>query len=97
MIRILESKDIGGLLARRGARMSEAEAVVRPILEAVRTRGDRALLEYARQFVAIGPRWPTSQGHLQAEAFLRAQFKGDERFKRRLGKVAALEGEKGAQ
>ena len=30
--------------------MIEAEAVVRPILEAVRKRGDRALLEYARQF-----------------------------------------------
>ena len=30
--------------------MAEAEAVVRPILEAVRKRGDRALLEYARKF-----------------------------------------------
>jgi histidinol dehydrogenase len=50
VIRILESKDIGGLLARRGARLMQAEAVVRPILEAVRKRGDRALLEYARQF-----------------------------------------------
>jgi Zn-dependent M28 family amino/carboxypeptidase len=39
--------------------------------------GARAL-EYARQFVAIGPRWPTSQGHLQAEAFLRNQFKHDQ-------------------
>ena len=39
--------------------------------------GARAL-EYARQFVAIGPRWPTSQGHLQAEAFLRTQFKHDQ-------------------
>jgi Zn-dependent M28 family amino/carboxypeptidase len=36
--------------------------------------GARAL-EYARQFVSIGPRWPASQGHLQAEAFLRSQFK----------------------
>jgi Zn-dependent M28 family amino/carboxypeptidase len=34
-------------------------------------------LEYARQFVAIGPRWPTSQGHLQAEAFLRSHFQHD--------------------
>jgi histidinol dehydrogenase len=50
VIRILESKEIGALLARRGARLSEAEAVVRPILEAVRKRGDRALLQYARQF-----------------------------------------------
>ena len=50
MIRIIESKDAGRLLTRRAARLAEAEAVVRPILEAVRTRGDRALLEYARQF-----------------------------------------------
>ena len=35
-------------------------------------------LKYARQFVAIGPRWPTSQGHLQAEAFLRDHFKHDQ-------------------
>jgi Zn-dependent M28 family amino/carboxypeptidase len=34
-------------------------------------------LEYARQFVAIGPRWPTSQNHLKAEAFLRARFQHD--------------------
>jgi histidinol dehydrogenase len=48
--RILQSKDVGRLLRRKAARLSEAEAVVRPILEAVRTRGDRALLEYARKF-----------------------------------------------
>jgi len=35
-------------------------------------------LDYARQFVAIGPRWPTGPGHLQAEAFLRSQFKHDQ-------------------
>ncbi|MGA2085381.1 MAG: M28 family peptidase [Terracidiphilus sp.] len=35
-------------------------------------------LDYARQFVAIGPRWPTSQGHAQAEAFLRGQFLHDQ-------------------
>ncbi|MEO8592105.1 MAG: histidinol dehydrogenase [Candidatus Solibacter sp.] len=50
MIRILESKQVGRLLARKAARFNEAEAVVRPILEAVRRRGDRALMEYARQF-----------------------------------------------
>src|SRR5580658_7572379 len=50
MIRILNSKDMGRLLARRKARLTDAEAVVRPILEAIRIRGDRALLEYARQF-----------------------------------------------
>ncbi len=33
--------------------------------------------EYARQFVAIGPRWPTSSNHLKAEAFLRSHFQHD--------------------
>ena len=50
MIRILETKQVGRLLARKAARFTEAETVVRPILEAVRSRGDRALLEYALQF-----------------------------------------------
>jgi histidinol dehydrogenase len=50
VIRILESKDVGRLLARKAARFTEAEAIVRPILEAVRKRGDRALMEYARRF-----------------------------------------------
>jgi Zn-dependent M28 family amino/carboxypeptidase len=35
-------------------------------------------LDYARQLVAIGPRWPTSQGHLKAEEFLRYHFKHDQ-------------------
>src|SRR5437763_9139207 len=50
MIRILESKQVGRLFARRAARLGEAEAVVRPILDDVRKRGDRALLEYAKRF-----------------------------------------------
>ncbi len=50
MIRILQSRQIGRLLARRAARLTEAENIVRPILEAIRTRGDRGLLEYARKF-----------------------------------------------
>src|SRR5215813_8579720 len=49
MIRILKSRQIGRVLARRQARLSEAEAVVRPILEAVRKRGDKALVSYARK------------------------------------------------
>ncbi len=50
MIRILEGKDIGRLLSRKAARLTEAEEIVRPILDDVRRRGDRALLEYARKF-----------------------------------------------
>ncbi len=50
MIRIIQSSEVGKLLARKAARFAEAEDTVRPILEAVRKRGDKALLEYARQF-----------------------------------------------
>ncbi len=50
MLRIVESKDAGRLLRRRAARMGEAEATVRPILDDVRKRGDVALNEYARKF-----------------------------------------------
>jgi hypothetical protein len=35
-------------------------------------------LDYAREFVAIGPRWPTSPGHLKAEEFLRDHFRHDQ-------------------
>jgi histidinol dehydrogenase len=49
-IRILEAKDAGAILRRRAARMDEAERAVRPILEAVRKRGDTAVKEYARKF-----------------------------------------------
>ncbi len=50
MLRIFDASQAGRLLKRRSARMAEAEATVRPILDAVRTRGDAALLEYARKF-----------------------------------------------
>jgi histidinol dehydrogenase len=53
VIRILQSDQVGRLLARKAARLGEAEAVVRPILEAVRKRGDRALIEYARRFDSL--------------------------------------------
>jgi histidinol dehydrogenase len=53
MIRILESKNMGQILARRAARMTEAEDTVRPILEAVRKRGDKGLMEYAKKFDAL--------------------------------------------
>jgi histidinol dehydrogenase len=50
MIRILDSTKVGKLLARKAARFADAEDTVRPILDAVRRRGDKALLEYARKF-----------------------------------------------
>jgi histidinol dehydrogenase len=42
--------DAEGFLARKEVRRTEAERVVTPILHNVRTRGDAALGEYARQF-----------------------------------------------
>lgn len=50
MVRILDFKDSAPLVTRKTQRLTEAERTVAPILEAVRTRGDAALLEYARKF-----------------------------------------------
>ena len=38
------------LITRKAVRLAEAEHIVAPILEAVRKRGDAAVLEYARKF-----------------------------------------------
>jgi glutaminyl-peptide cyclotransferase len=35
-------------------------------------------LDYTRDFVSIGPRWPTSPGHAKAEAYLRAHLGHDQ-------------------
>jgi len=50
MIRILDYQDAGGLITRNTVRFEEAERIIRPIIDDVRKRGDRALLEYARRF-----------------------------------------------
>jgi len=56
-----------------------ALAVLTPIAVQAQAHFDGArAYEYAREFVAIGPRWPTSQGHVKAEAFLREHLKQDQ-------------------
>jgi histidinol dehydrogenase len=50
MIRIMQSRDAADVLTRKETRLSEAETIVRPILDNVHARGDDALLEYARRF-----------------------------------------------
>ncbi len=50
MLRILEITQAQDLITRKALRLAEAEAVVAPILEAVRTRGDAALAEYSLKF-----------------------------------------------
>jgi histidinol dehydrogenase len=67
MIRILESNDVGKLLARKAARFEEAEQIVRPILDDVRKRGDKAVLEYARRFDKFDRRTPVVP-HAELEA-----------------------------
>lgn len=48
-----------------------------PAAQAQHFNGERAY-QYAREFVDLGPRWPTSEGHAKAEAFLRAHFEHDQ-------------------
>ena len=48
-----------------------------PSASAQHFNGAKAL-DYTRDFVAIGPRWPTSPGHARAEDFLRAHLQHDQ-------------------
>ncbi|HXJ95955.1 MAG TPA: histidinol dehydrogenase [Terriglobia bacterium] len=50
MIRIVHHREAADLVTRKAAGLAEAERAVAPILEAVRTRGDAALVEYAQRF-----------------------------------------------
>jgi histidinol dehydrogenase len=79
IVRSTDRKKVAALLARRGARLEQAEHVVGPILEAVRKRGDRALLEYARRFdglqartVAVEPKTLAQAAAALPEDFRRA-------------------------
>jgi len=50
MLRIVNLDQAQSFVTRKAVRLAEAEQTVAPILEAVRSRGDEALLEYARKF-----------------------------------------------
>jgi len=50
MLRIISLSEAQTFITRKTVRLAEAEAVVAPILDAVRKRGDEAVLEYARKF-----------------------------------------------
>src|ERR1700677_3387995 len=50
MLRILPLHEAQSFITRKTIRLGEAEQGVAPILDAVRTRGDEAVLEYARKF-----------------------------------------------
>ena len=78
MIHIVTPAAMPRMLARRKARLAEAEAVVRPILEGVSSRGDKALLEYARKFDGLDRKSvvvPPAELE-RASAGLSAEFRG---------------------
>jgi Zn-dependent M28 family amino/carboxypeptidase len=52
-------------------------ATASQIVRAQHFNGGKAY-EYAREFAAIGPRWPTGPGHIKAEQFIRDHFKHDQ-------------------
>ncbi len=58
------------LLLLPGAAAAQQHASTGPVHD---FDGAKAL-EYAREFVAIGPRWPTGPGHQKAEEFIRGHF-----------------------
>jgi histidinol dehydrogenase len=50
MLRIVPLEEAQRFITRKTVRLAEAEQVVAPILDAVRKRGDEAVLEFARKF-----------------------------------------------
>jgi histidinol dehydrogenase len=81
MLRIVGTAAVPKMLARRAGRMSDAEGLVLPILEAVRKGGDKALVEYAKKFdeldaktVAV-PQKALEQAYAGLEAPMRSALK----------------------
>jgi histidinol dehydrogenase len=69
MLRILQLHEAQGFITRKTVRLAEAEQVVAPILDAVRRRGDEAVLEYARKFDGLeGDRIEMSTGTSRVSA-----------------------------
>jgi glutaminyl-peptide cyclotransferase len=61
-------------LSRPWTKISLCLALLAPAaMHAQHFDGARAY-EYAREFAAIGPRWPTGPGHVKAEEYLRRHF-----------------------
>src|SRR5580698_6095562 len=77
MLRILSLQEAQGFITRKTVRLSQAEEVVAPILDAVRKRGDEALLEYARKFDRLeGQSLTVAAAELDAaEAQVTAEFR----------------------
>lgn len=69
MIKVIKSREAADVFTRKETRLAEAEAIVRPILDDVRARGEEALLEYARRFDGLSRESPlVAQSELDAAA-----------------------------
>jgi histidinol dehydrogenase len=77
MLRILPLEEAQNFITRKAVRLAEAEQTVAPILDAVRQRGDEAVLEYARKFDGLeGSSITVSGAELRdAEARVSPQFR----------------------
>jgi len=65
MLRILPLADAQSFITRKAMRLAEAEQTVAPILEAVRKRGDEAVLEFARKFDGLEGSLTVSESELR--------------------------------
>ncbi|HEX4030189.1 MAG TPA: M28 family peptidase [Terracidiphilus sp.] len=61
------------------ARTLAAAALLLPLAAQAQHFDGAKAYEYAREFAAIGPRWPTGPGHVKAEEFLHSHFLHDQR------------------
>ena len=77
MLRILPLADAQQFITRKAMRLAEAEKMVAPILEAVRTRGDDGVLEYARKFDGLeGNSFAVSEAdYCAAETKVKPEFR----------------------
>jgi histidinol dehydrogenase len=66
MIRILQYNEAQDLVTRKAVRLAQAERAVAPILDAVRTRGDAAVRDYARRFDSFEGAIPVTSGECDA-------------------------------
>jgi histidinol dehydrogenase len=77
MLRIVPLEEAQNFITRKAVRLAEAEQTVAPILEAVRKRGDEAVLEYARKLDGLDGnsfRVPESEWRA-AEARVQPEFR----------------------
>ena len=88
MLRILPLEEAQNFITRKAVRLAEAEQVVAPILEAVRKRGDEAVLEYARKFDSLeGDSFTVPESEWQARGSAGVRPSSAARHRNRLANI----------